>query len=173
MSAEITYLATTVTIGSHTISLETDHFPALKPAVGQAADAADALKKKLEEGIAFKMPPGQRIGVNLGDIADWVHHLSETVDASFEWPPLLHNILNNADVGEGDKINEVLHDISVLLWNLSVNTKGSLAFNLQVSFDKDFHDALGIPKVVSNVFSLDSMGVGISYSAGGATGEPG
>ena len=151
MAAAITYLSTTITIGGQTISLKTDHFPDLAEAENWAA----ALKKKLvDEGLSFKMDPKHVVSVNLGHILDWIENkLSKT----FEWPPIFHEMF-----GKGDNVT---HDIIVNLWNLSINTKGYLSFNIQVVFADTFYKDLHIPDIVTNIFRIDSMGIGITYDA--------
>ena len=151
MAAAITYLSTTITIGGQTISLKTDHFPDLAEAENWAA----ALKKKLvDEGLSFKMAPDHVVSVNLGHIFDWIEN---KLSSTFKWPPIFTEMF-----GKGES---ALHDIVVNLWNLSINTKGYLSFNIQVVFADKFYKDLHIPDIVTNIFRIDSMGIGITYDA--------
>jgi len=161
MSAAITHLTTTIIIGGHSVSLQSTSFPDLKASVKQGVDEANvavsAIKNKLEEGISFSMDPEQVISINFGHIVEWVGQWNSKSPVEFTLPPLLQQITDSAE--------NALKEVSIKLSGLSVNTKGSLRFNVQVAFDKNFYSQLGIPDLVSNLFSIDNMGLGITYEA--------
>ena len=173
MSAQITYLSTTVTIGGNTIALKTDPFPdltieadaAAKAAADAVTDAiakekarakarAEVLKKRFTS-FTFKMDPGQVISVSIQQIIDWVNSMTQSAsDVSKFNLNFLKGMIGDTTVFE---------HVTVNLWKLSITTKGHLSFNIQVALDKDIYNELGVPEIVQKVFTVDSIGIGISY----------
>ncbi len=106
----------------------------------------------VDNGLSFKMNDDQVITVRLSSVNNW---LADTLGAVGGLPTVFTNI-----TGEDASKYDI---ITVNLWNISLNTKGMFTFNVQVNFDKTFYDAIGIPTAVTDIFSVDSLGIGVRY----------
>jgi hypothetical protein len=144
MSFRLNKLYTTLTLGGHTLTLGTDHF--------DTDVTAEAIKKKLEEGVEFSIG-NQRLGATLGDIATWIEYF----ETGLGLPDELKTI-----TGE-----QALNDVTVVITELSVTfstKKPKFSIGMEIDFAEHFFKDIGLPKELEKWFRPDNMGISISYA---------
>lgn len=135
-----------------------------------AEDAGKSLSTRMKEGMAFKTAPEDVFACTFGDIYRWFKNvigsgnkkLASTGEKALPTPEI-PEVLGEM-TGKKGKLEEVLDGIGIEVWNLSLSTNFDFTANFQLSFDKKFYDALGVPSAITDVFSLDSLGIGIAYT---------
>ncbi len=148
MSANISYLTTTVTLGHQTVHLQTDTLPT----PSDASKVLDAINEQVAAGITFRMDPEQSISFTPTDLVAAIQGLG-TAFAAFALPDLSTFAGDGAD------------DLTVEIRNLVVSTKGSIGFDMRLALSDTFTSDIGIPDSLANLFGGASIGFGFSYSS--------
>ena len=145
MPAKISKLSTTLTIAQHPVTLHSDEF--------DAGATKDEIIKKLKAGLNFST--GDReISATLGQIVEWAQEFEET----FKLPDVFSDMTKTTE--------KALNDVTITISNLSVmvsTQKPAFHISMSITFDPDFYKELGIPQELTKWFTLDSMGVTLSY----------
>jgi hypothetical protein len=146
MSFKLNKLSTTLALAGHHVTLRTDHFDAELDKEG--------IKKKLEEGVGFSTGD-TRLGATLKEIATWI----EEFETGLRLPDGLEGITGTT----------ALEDVSVVITELSVTFSTEhpkFSIGLEIDFDPDFYKGIHVPEQLTKWFSVESMGISMSYVGG-------
>ena len=155
MALKVNYLSVDFSIGGHQLSLETTKLPTKADAQGAVASLKDSVKAlilnqtyKMEEGLVITVSLKQFFATISEKIPDGLQAVKEFF----------------AEVSSGaDGLNIELWDI--FLETSSEGTSGSFRFGFKVKvlLTKKFYDNLNVPSEVTNIISLDGLGLGVAF----------
>jgi hypothetical protein len=149
MSFKLDKLSTTLTLAGHPVTLETH---SLNTDLSMEK-IKEELKNALEKGLKFSLPPDQTLDATLADIDTWINLFDKEVG-------LPADLLDLTGKKATQEVKVTIYDLSV---NLSTKNP-AFSIGLQIAFSQEFYDDLGVPHELTHWFSLDSMGVTISYA---------
>lgn len=121
------------------------------------------ISEKIKQGLTFKMRPEDKIECTIRDIINWFKEITDPSlgQESINLPPAFEGM-----IGEGGP--DALNGIKITIWDMWFNTRFEFGLNVKVSLTEEFYTGLNIPKAVTKIFTLDSLGVGLTYTRSAA-----
>ena len=180
MATKLSNLSMALTVGSHEIFLQSKSVPAAAEGkdgmLRGITDAASGVAQQLKDmmlSLEFQMEKGEIIEVYL---EDFLYMVKDKIGSTgFTELNGFFNTVAGATKG-----------IKIALWDLKFSTKQiqkdvaadgtkpattkkvgvlSFGFSVKVTLEKAFYTTIGVPTAITNIISLDSLGLGLDYSA--------